>query len=271
MEVLAEDEDGRYAATALGEELRSDRSGPQVRLFASETEFQAWLHLDHSIRTGERAFDFVYGMRNWDYYATHPAEAAIFDAGMSAITRPASQAVAGAYDFSRFASLADIGGGEGTLLLEIMRRHPFIRGLLFDRPEVIERARKHLTESGLADRCDLVAGSFFDSVPSGAGAYIMKSIIHDWADGEAVAILQRCRDAVANTGAPLLLVERVLRARVGPEDLMDLLSDINMMVNPGGLERTEAEFGALMLQANFRLERLVPTGTQFQIIEAVPA
>src|ERR1700694_3254752 len=165
--VVAQDGSDRYALTPLGEEMRQDRLGPSARFFNSEHHWQSWLHLDHSIKTGERAFDFVYGQRTWDYYSTHPEEAAIFDAAMSSITGPVSKAVAAAYDFSRFQLVADIGGGDGPLLTESLHRYPSVKGLLFDLPPVVERARKKLADSGLLDRCEVMGGSFLEKVPPG--------------------------------------------------------------------------------------------------------
>jgi hypothetical protein len=269
--VVTEDASGRFSLTSLGEELKHDRLGPMALFFNSEHHLQSWLHLDHSIRTGDRAFDFVYGVRNWEYYGSHPAEAAIFDAAMSSITGPVSMAVAAAYDFSKFQVVADIGGGDGTLLIEILRRYPSVRGLLFDRPNVVERARSKLEAAGLLERCELKGGSFLDGVPSGASAYVMKSIIHDWEEPAVGTILDRSRAAVADSGAPLLLVERVLPQKIGPEALDDLLADLDMLANPGGQERTGAEYGALLQRAGFRLERIIETSTPFKILESVPA
>jgi hypothetical protein len=271
MGVVAEDGFGRYSITPLGEELRHDRLGPMARFFNTEHHWQAWLHLDHSIRTGERAFDFVYGMRNWDYYATRPVEAAIFDAAMSSLTGPVSAAVAAAYDFSPFEVVADIGGGDGTLLMEILRRYPSSRGLLFDLPNVVERARKRLAASDLLDRCEVVGGSFLEAVPSGANVYLMKTIIHDWEEPAVNTVLERCRAAIGDSGAPLLLVERVLTEKIGPEALDDLLADLDMLANPGGQERTDAEYSALLKRAGFKLERIVPTPSPFKILESIPA
>ena len=268
--VVAEDGSDRYSLTPLGEEMRQDRLGPSARFFNSEHHWQSWLHLDHSIRTGERSFDHVYGMRNWDYYAMHPAEAAIFDAAMSSITGPVSKAVAAAYDFSRFQVVADIGGGDGTLLTEILHRYSSVNGLLFDLPNVVERARKKLNASGLLDRCALVGGSFLEKVPVGASIYMMKTIIHDWEEPAVGTILERCRTAVGNSGAPLLLIERVLPENIGPEDMADLLADLDMLANPGGQERTEGEYTALLKRAGFKLERIIPTPTPFKIMESVP-
>jgi hypothetical protein len=270
MEIVEDDGLGRYSITPLGEEMRHDRSGPMAQFFNSEHHWQSWLHLDHSIRTGDRAFDFVYGMRNWDYYATHPAEAAIFDAAMSSLTVPVSVAVAVAYDFSPFKVVADIGGGDGTLLTEILRRYPSVRGLLFDLPTVAERGRNKLAASGLLDRCEVVRGSFLESVPAAASIYLMKWIIHDWEEPAVGTILERCRTAVGDSGAPLLLVERVLSEKIGPEALDDLLSDLDMLANAGGQERTGAEYGALLQHAGFKLERIISTPSPLKILESVP-
>jgi hypothetical protein len=268
--VVAEDASGRYSITPLGEELRQDRLGPAARFFNSEHHWQAWLRLDRSIRTGERAFDFVYGMRAWDYYATHPAEAVIFDAAMSSMTRSLSADIAAAYDFSGHQVVADIGGGEGTLLIEILRRYPSVRGVLFDLPSVAERGRNKVAAAGLVDRCEIVGGSFLEAVPAGASVYMMKWIIHDWEEPAVSTILSRCREAAGNSGAPLLLIERVLPEKVGPEDLDDLLADLDMLANPGGQERTEAEYNALLKRAGFKLERIIPTPTPVKILESIP-
>jgi hypothetical protein len=269
--VVAQDGSDRYSLTALGEEMGQDRLGPSALFFQSELHWQSWLHLDHSIRTGERSFDHIYGMRQWDYYATHPAEAAIFDGAMSSITGPVSKAVAASYDFSRFQVVADIGGGDGTLLTEILHRYSSVNGLLFDLPNVVERARKKLDASRLLDRCALVGGSFLEKVPAGAGIYMMKTIIHDWEEPAVGTILERCRTAVGKSGAPLLLIERVLPDRIGPEDMDDLLADLDMLANPGGQERTEAEYTALLKRAGFKLERIITTPTPFKIVESFPA
>jgi hypothetical protein len=268
--IVAEDRSGLYEITPLGQEMRHDRQGPSALFFNSEHHWQAWLHLDHSVRTGERAFDFVYGMRPWEYYASHPAEAAIFDAAMSSITGPVSVAVAQAYDFSRFQVIADVGGGDGTLLTEILRRHPSARGLLFDLPDVVGRARKKLGATGLLDRCEIAGGSFLDRVPAGANIYLMKSIIHDWEEPAVSKILEHCRVAVGDSAAPLLLIERVLPEKIGAEALDDLLGDLDMLANPGGQERTESEYAALLRRSGFKLERIVPTPTPFKILESTP-
>jgi len=271
MGVLTRDGEDRFALTPLGDELREERQGPLARYLTSEPHWMSWLHLGHSVRTGERAFDFVHRMRDWDYYASHPEHGAIFDHAMSAITKPVSKAVATAYDFSQFRVVADVGGGDGTMLIEILNRNPKLRGLIYDLPGVIERTRHRLEDAGVHDRVEMVGGSFLESVPAGADLYIMKSIIHDWEDADANRILKHLRAAAGDKNAPLLLIERVLGDDSAQEDIDNLLSDLNMMVNLGGQERTEAEYAAMLANAGFRLERVIPTGTVFYILEGATA
>lgn len=270
LDVLGEDDQGRFSLTPLGEELRDDRLAPLARFFNGEPHWQAWWNLDHSVRTGERAFDHLFGMRDWDFYAQNPAYGAVFDLAMRSLTEPVSKAVASSYDFSNAGVVADVGGGDGTMLIAILRHYPHVRGILFDRPNVLERSRKRIEEAGLTDRVTLTGGSFFEKVPEGADVYLMKSIIHDWTDDEAMAIMKTVRSGTGHGGAPLLLVERRLPDAVGSDDLDAVLSDLNMLVNPGGRERTDAEYAELYRLSGYRLERAVPIGFGFQILEGVP-
>jgi len=267
--VLSQGHDGRFALTPLGEELREDHVGPLIRMFTRDPHWSSWGQLGHSIKTGERAFDHVHGMRDWDYYATHAEAGAVFDQAMSAITKPVAKAVAGAYDFSKFGVVADVGGGDGTMLIEILNRNPKTRGLIYDLPGVVGRTRHRLEAAGVQDRVELVGGSFLEKVPAGADLYMMKSIIHDWEDSDAHRILTHVRAAANEKGAPLLLVERVLGEHSASEDIDNLLSDLNMMVNLGGQERTESEYASMLANCGYRLKTVIPTGTAFYILEAV--
>jgi hypothetical protein len=266
LELVREDDEGRFSLTPSGEEMREDRLGPLIRFLLHDLDWSSWGRLDYSIKTGKRAFDHVHGMRNWEYYATHPKEAAIFDAAMQSLTRPVADGVARVYDFSNIETVADIGGGDGTMLIAILRQHPHLQGVLFDRPDVVERARKRFAEAGVADRAQLVGGSFFEGVPH-ADAYLMKSILHDWEDDEAVAIVKVCRQAAGSRPARLLVVERLLSEQIGPDDLGTVLSDLNMLVNPGGRERTATEYAAMFDRAGFRFERTIDIPPQFHILE----
>ena len=267
---LAEVGGGRVELTPLGAPLRSDVPGSvrdAVLFLAGEWYWRAWGGLLHSVRTGEPAFPAVHGTTAWDYRARHPEEGAIFDAAMTGISGMAADAVARSYDFSRIGVLADVGGGHGELLAAILAAHPSMRGILFDQPQVVAGARRLLERAGVADRCEVVGGSFFEAVPGGADAYLLKSVIHDWDDPEAAAILRACRAAVGDKGR-LLVVERV----VGPPNEPDpaKFSDLNMLVELGGRERTAEEYRDLLAGAGFRLVGVTPTGSPFEVVEAAP-
>jgi len=179
--------------------------------------------------------------------------------------------VVSSYDFSPFARVVDIGGGDGTLLAAILRACPSARGVLFDVDHVVGRARPALDSAGVLDRSELVGGDFRVAVPAGADCYVLKWILHDWEDDVSATILRRCREAVTDAGSTrLVVVERVLPERVGPEHLDLVLSDLNMMAMTCGRERTEAEFAELFAGAGFRLDRVLPTGTNVSVVEATP-
>jgi hypothetical protein len=269
--VLHEDEQRRFALTPVGELLRPDVPGslhgwaafvgrPYIRA--------AWSELEHSIRTGETAFRHVHGTDVWSYRAEHPGESEIFDRAMESLTGSLNRALLDAYDFGRFETVVDVGGGNGALLSALLGAYPAMRGILFDQQHVVANARSTLDAAGVADRCTVVAGSFFEEVPAGGDAYAMKSILHDWDDPEAGAILRVCRGAMAD-GARLLLVERVVGA--ANEDPRTKFSDLNMLVAPGGRERTIEEWGALLASADFRLDDATPTASGFFVVEAEPS
>jgi hypothetical protein len=213
----------------------------------------AWAQLLHSVRTGENAFRSLHGTDVWAYRREHPEEAQIFDHAMTSLTGRLNAAVVEAHDFGRYGTVVDVGGSRGALLAGILQRNPAVRGILFDQPEVVAGAVAH-------DRMEVVGGSFFDAVPAGGDAYVLKSVIHDWEDAEAVAILRACRAA----GAPVvLLVERDLAA-----DPLAPFSDLNMLVGPGGRERTLDEYGALLRAAGFALSGSVTTPLGTAVISA---
>jgi hypothetical protein len=266
--VYEEGPDGRFAATALSDQLRSDVPGNQHALasFVGRPYFwQAWSALPHSVRTGENAFRFVHGRDAWQYRAEHPEESATFDANMTANSLRSGAAIVRAYDFGRFATVVDVAGGRGALLAAILSQHPSMRGILFDQPHVISGAAATFTDAGVESRCEIVGGDMFESVPAGGDAYALKAILHDWEDAQAHEILANCRRAMSPS-ATLVVMERVLDG-AGPEAFF---SDLNMLVGPGGLERSTAEFADLFAGAGFRLTRVVPTGTPWAVIEAIP-
>jgi hypothetical protein len=255
--------DGRFGLTELGATLRHDAA----ESLADWAEFtgrpyyrQAWAALSDSVRTGENAFQRVHGASVWAYRAERPDEQAVFDRAMTALSARVAEAVAAAYDFGRFRLVVDVGGGRGRLLAAILARHPTVRGLLFDQPDVVATAEP-------VPRCTAVGGDFFAAVPTGADAYLLKAVIHDWPDEQAVAILRVCRQAMPDD-AVLLLVEQLLDR--APNPARTAFSDLNMLVAPGGQERELPEYGQLFQAAGFRLGDTVPTGTDHFVIEALP-
>jgi hypothetical protein len=271
--VFAENENGGFALTPIGEWLQSGpgSSSPVALLFAEPNIMRAWGDLLYSVETGNTAFDHVFGMDVFAYLAAHPEEAAVFNRAMTAVTAPVAGMAAAAYDFSQFTHIVDVGGGQGALLTAILKSNPALRGTLFDLPHVTESARPLLAAAGLAARCEISSGDFFHAVPAGADAYIVKHVIHDWDDERSTAILKNCRRAMAPQGK-LLLVETVLPERIAPSPMNFIAtgSDVNMLVNAGGRERTETEFRALVDAAGFRLTRIVPTQSLSSVIEATP-
>jgi orsellinic acid C2-O-methyltransferase len=265
---------GRFALTPLGDALRSDspRSIRGMVLHLSEMMWNSWSHLDESVRTGKTARELSGQSGAFDFFDANPEAAAIFNSAMAQFTRMVGAAVVAVYDFSAIGTLIDVGGGYGQLLATILRANPKMRGVVFDMEHAADGARRELTAEGVADRAQFTVGDFFKEVPTGADAYILKSIIHDWNDERSTAILRNCRRA-AGANAKVLLVERVVpeRMRVAPEDQATAMLDLNMLVGAGGRERTEAEFGALFRVAGLRLVRVVPTASGSAVIEAVAA
>jgi hypothetical protein len=268
--VLHEDESRSFALSELGAQLRSDVPDSLhgwASFVGRPYYWNAWAHLAESIRNGENTFKQVYGESVWEYRAKRPEESEIFDRAMSALTGASNAAILDAYDFGRFETVVDVGGGNGALLAGILDRHPTVRGVVFDQPHVVANARAFLAERGLADRCEVAAGSFFESVPSGADAYVLKAIIHDWEDPEAEAILHTCRRAMGPT-ARLLVIEQELG---GPNERPPAkFSDLNMLVGPGGQERTRDEYATLFAATGFELTRTIPTAGTLQVFEATP-
>ena len=268
--VFHEADDRTFWLTPMGECLRSDSSTPLdgwAAYIGRPYAWQAWGHLEHSVRTGENAFRHLNGQSVWEYRSTRPDENAIFNRAMTANSRGAIEATIAAYDFSRFRHVADIGGGQGQLLAGILAANKAQRGTLFDQPHVVGKAAEVLNQHGVADRCEIVGGSFFEAIPEGADAYVMRAIIHDWDDKEAISILKTCRRAMT-AEAKLLLVERVVEPP--NEGLISKFSDLNMLVMLGALERTYDEYSALCRTAGFETRGTARAGSHFQVIEAVP-
>jgi hypothetical protein len=268
--VVHEDDDRRFSLTPVGERLRSDVPGSLygwAAFVGRPYYWQAWSDLVNSVRTGENAFRHVHGQDVWSYRAERPEESAIFDGAMRARTGASNAALVEAFDFSRFGTLVDVGGGNGALLADVLATQPSLQGVLLDQSHVVAGAGPVLEAAGVADRCRVESGDFFEAVPPGGDAYLLKWIVHDWEDEDAIKILRVVRAAMSD-GAHLLVVERDL----GPpnEDAASKFSDLNMLVGPGGRERTQDEYAALFESAGFRLVGATPTAGELVVFEGEP-
>ena len=265
--------DDRFEATALADSFRSDRPGLRAATLSQNREgYAAWAHLMYSLRTGEPAFEHVFGKSPWAVAAENPEGAALFNASMFEQTNRIGAAVAAGYDLTGVATAVDVGGGNGALLTALLKARPDLKGILFDLPTGLVGARERLEAAGIAGRITIVEGNFFDSVPSDGDVYLLKSIVHDWDDAHAIDILKTCRQAM-RPGARLVLVERILPDHVDqtPESIGAFMLDLHMMVVLGGRERTAAEYGELFASAGLRATRSAPIGGGFGYFEAVPA
>jgi hypothetical protein len=266
--VCAELGDRTFELTAMGRYLPAKARGslkPYV-LFEGQFLRRGWNGLLDSIRTGKTGAELA----GVDLEKTWNAQGAdLFNEAMVAITQFVAPVVASAYDFSGIGRLIDVGGGHGELLAVILNAYPALRGAIFDLPSCAEGAARHLADAGVSGRCEFVAGSFFESIPSGADALMLKSVIHDWNDERSIRILANCRGALGPTGK-LLLVERIMPDALDAsraEHRAIVLNDLNMLRGPGGLERTEHEFRDLLAKAGLTLTRVIPAGPMY-VIEA---
>ena len=259
----------QFDHTPLSQCLKSDAEGSfRAAAQMMHRVFPTWDGLHHSALTGEPGFNQVYGQPIFEYIGKHPDLGPIFDAGMTAIHGYETGAMLEAYDFSGIETLADIGGGNGSLLSAVLLRHPKLKGILFDLGHVVGRAQANLQASGVADRCTVVEGSFFESIPSGADAYIFRHIIHDWNDEQCVQILSHCLQVIPANGK-LLLVEAVVPTGNEPSLAKDF--DMTMLTLPGGIERTAEEYKTLLEQAGFQLNSITSTPSIVSVIEGTPS
>ena len=272
--VCRETRSREFELTTLGSTLRSDVPGsifPVIRLWLSESHWLSWAHLLHSVRTGEPAFNHAHGMGVFDYLRKDAELSAVFNAAMTTNSSRLSSALLKDYDFSGIRKIVDVGGGHGMTLAKILSANPTVHGVLYDLPDVVAGAGQSIDAAGVRERCEIVGGNFFDSIPQDADRYVLKQIIHDWDDEQSLTILRNCRAAMPNE-ARLLLIER----RIEPdhrEAMRVLHIDLEMLVNVGGRERTDAEYRCLLERADFRLVRIVPLvgSAGFALFEAVPS
>jgi orsellinic acid C2-O-methyltransferase len=270
--IFEERDDGAFALTPLGDLLRTGVPGSMrssVQLFAGVGIQDSWKELEYCVQTGEPAF-----RRNspdadaFSFIRDNPEQAKIFDEAMAAFAPMTAAAIAASYDFSSFDKLVDVGGGNGSLLIGILKANPKLHGVIFDMPHAAEKAHAKIAEAGLQSRGEAVGGDFFKEVPAGADAYIIKHVIHDWNDDRATAILRNIHRAMPPHGK-LLIAEGVYPSRIDRSDAGRgaAANDVNMLVCTGGRQRSEAEFRSLQAAAGFKLTRIVATPARLSLIE----
>lgn len=269
--IVTERDDQRFALMPLGEALKTGAPGAArstLLAFGGPAFWRSWEEIGYSLETGKPAFERVWGAPLFDYLAKRPEEAGYFSEAMIGFHGTEPPTVAEAYDFSNVGTVVDVGGATGNMLAALLTRHPSLRGVLFDLPHVVGDAPAVLKERGVDTRVTIETGSFFEGVPAGGDVYVLSHIIHDWSEEQCLTILGHCRRAMGANGR-LLIVETVLPEGDTPHQ--GKLQDLVMLIFPGGRERTEREYAALLDKAGFRLQRVVPTTSVVSIVEAVPA
>jgi hypothetical protein len=262
---------GIFSLTSLGELLRRDVPGSVhgvAVLYGEDWLWRAYGRMLHSVQTGQPAFAHVHGLSFYEYLEREPDAAEDFQDAMSEYSRLEAAAIAAAYDFSGPATVVDVGGGQGTLLATLLKANADLSGVLFDMPAVVSGSAAVFRESGVASRASAVGGDFFSALPSGGDVYLLKSVLHNWEDGDAKRLLLSCRRAMMPR-ARLLIAERVVPVDNAPSEAK--LFDINMLVIVGGRERTEAEYRELLAASGFALIRVIPTDSPLSLIEATVA
>ncbi|MFQ6028223.1 MAG: methyltransferase [Dehalococcoidia bacterium] len=255
--IFAENAAGQFELTPLAEPLRSDVPGStrDWAILHGDLLVPAWNDLLYGVRTDQPAFEHVFGEGFWEYLDRNPDARENFNRGMTSRSGREQMQFLDDLDLSGVAKIVDVGGGEGGLLTAILQAHPGMRGVLFDLPEVVQGAEESMQSAGVAERCELVGGSFFDSVPSGGDLYVLQAVIHNWDDEPAITILKNCRRATRDNGR-LVLIDTVIKPGNQPEP--NKMADISMMLLLGALERTELEFQALFEASGFRLVNIIP-------------
>jgi hypothetical protein len=268
--IFTEQASGTFSLTPTAELLRTGTpsSMRSLAMVYGNELYRAWGDFLHSVKTGQPAFDYHFGLGPFPYYAQHPDADRIFNEAMTGYTNQVANALSSTYDFSSTGTVVDVGGGYGTMIASILNRNPGLRGILFELPHVIAASGPHLADAGVADRCERIDGDFFTSVPPGGDVYILSQILHDWDDEHCVALLDRCRSRMPDHGR-LLVVETVLPSNEDPS--FGKWLDLHMLAITGGRERTAEEYGALFRATGFSLSNVIPTPAGPSIVEAVPA
>ena len=268
--VFAETEARSFQLTPMAECLRSDAPNSvkdMTLMLLDEVHYGAWGDLLHSVQTGESSFEHLYGMSFFEYVRENPATAETFDRAMTENSSSKTKAILANYNFAEVKTLVDVGGGAGILMAAILRNNPHLKGMLLELPHVIKKAPPLLKNAGASDRCQLIEGDFFTTIPTGGDLYLLKHVLHDWDDEKAIAILRNCRRAMGQKGK-LLVIERIIHP--GNEPAFGKLLDLQMLImTSGGRERTELEFRELFKTAGFELTKITPTPEDISLLEGV--
>jgi tRNA A58 N-methylase Trm61 len=267
--IFAEVENDFFELNPLAAYLQTGTPGSlhSLVIYYGEETYQPWGSMLHSIKTGETAFNHVHKSGIFQYLSQRPESAAVFNQAMTEYTAEESTAVMNAYDFSKFNKIVDVGGGQGSFLQAILKANDKPKAVLFDLPQGIKGAKAHLETAKLVDRCEVIGGDFFESIPSGGDAYIFKNIIVNWDDEQTVAILKNCHNAMVDNGKLLIIEVSVTLSKNVPS--FSKLFDLHMMVMTGGRGRTEKEFQTLFAAAGFKLTNIISTESTVSIIEGV--
>lgn len=267
--VFAEVEDACFELTPFAAYLQIDVPG-SVRalaiMFGEEWHWQPWWNVLHSLKTGKTAFEHVYDIKLFEYLTQNTEAAQVFNEAMTGMTAMFNATITANYDFSYIRKIVEVGGGHGSLIAPILNAYPTMQGVLFDLPSVVIGAKPHIEAEGLAERCEIVGGDFFESVPSGGDAYILKNVIHDWDEEHAIAILKNCHRVMVENGK-LLLIETVIPPKNEPS--LSKFLDLEILVLAGGCERTEAEYRTLFEAAGFHLTNVITTESPLNVIQGV--
>jgi ubiquinone/menaquinone biosynthesis C-methylase UbiE len=260
----------RYGLTPISELLRTDAKNSLrdfARLRGGGMSWGAWTGLEHAVRTGESGFERIHGSSPFDHFRQDPAAARNFDDGVRSLSRRTDASVVESYDFSRFRKVIDVGGGRGGFLAAVLRAHPHLRGILLDMATPLAESGEVLKNAGVADRCEVVVGDFFQALPKGADVAVLSHVIHNWGDDDAVRLLRNCRDAVGPRNTVLILEYGLTDDAAG---LIAKQFDLQMLVYFGsGRERTAEEYRELVTRAGMTLTKIVPTSSPMAVIEAV--
>jgi hypothetical protein len=267
--IFSETSDQKFELTQLAELLRKDAPNSMrdvVIMFDEPWLLNAWGELMYSVKTGGIAHDKIQGMSSFEYFAKNAEAGQVFYRSMTTMTLGMIPAVLEAYNFSDVHKIIDIAGGHGLLLSRILKTNPEAKGILFDLPHVVDSARELLSKEGVSDRVELASGDFFQSVPAGGDAYVLKHIIHDWDDEHSIKLLKNIRAAMNEKGKVLIIEMVVPEGNVpSPSKALDLV----MLTMEGGKERTAQEYSELLEASNLKLTRIIPTKSPYSIVEGV--